>query len=101
MEFHTQPKQAGKTSAMYDEMLRVWREFEERAEEERLILVCHPDDHDRTQAGLDTALARQFVQHRVTLLTSEVAPKCSVIVFEQHHLPPHLRVQVPSQRTEQ
>lgn len=97
VEFRTQPRQAGKTSAMYDEMLRVWRQFEERAVEERLILVCHPDDHDRARAALDAALARQPVQHRVTLLTSELAVKGSVAAFEQLHLPPHLRVQVPSE----
>jgi hypothetical protein len=97
------PRQSGKTASMYDEILRVWREFEERAEEERLVLVCHEGDRERIEAALEDARRRTFEPpRRYTLLSSPAAVKGSVMAFEARALPDWAReelTRIPERNT--
>lgn len=51
--YRSMPRRNGKTTAFYDETLRLWREHFAGGP-----LVCHPDEYDRHRAGLTAAAHR-------------------------------------------
>lgn len=84
--FNIASRQGGKTAAMFDELVRVAREYEEADEANKLHLVCHEDEEPAIRRALDAALARIWAPRRVELHASPYAPRGSVLAFPQSSL---------------
>ncbi len=67
-----------------------WRRYEAAAERDKLILLCHPDDHDGLKAALDDVLARMWVTRRVELVVNEHMQPGQVLSIDNRYLQPDL-----------
>lgn len=86
VEMISSPRQTGKTSAMWEHLVRTAREFEEAAERDKLFLVCHTDEYERCKAALDDTLARIWAPRRVELYGSDHVARGAILAFENRYL---------------
>lgn len=86
VEMISSPRQAGKTSAMWEHLVRTAREFEEAGERDKLFLVCRTDEYERCKVALDDTLARIWAPRRVEMYGSDLVARGAILAFENRYL---------------